>query len=99
MAPTFIWPTEDGWPYPDTGADVIDLDANVDDDLLTLRTPSSHLLDRLEPLERRVITSVYGLDGGPARSLQQLHDELGVADADLRSALGSGLGKLRTQLA
>jgi DNA-directed RNA polymerase sigma subunit (sigma70/sigma32) len=99
MAPTFIWPAEDGWPYPDTGADVIDLDADVDDDLLTLRSPSSHLFDDLEPLERRVITSVYGLGGQPVRSFRQLHDELGVPDADLRSALGSGLGKLRTQLA
>jgi hypothetical protein len=42
---------------------------------------------------------VYGLGGRPVRSFQQLHDELGVPDVDLRNALGSGLGKLRTQLA
>ena len=96
---TFIWPAEDGWPYPDTGPEVVDLDADVDDDLLSLRAESSHLLDELEPLERRVIAALYGLGGRPTRSFQQLHDEWGVADDDLRSALGSGLGKLRTHLA
>lgn len=96
--PTFIWPAEDGWPYPDGETEVIDLDADVDDDLLSVTAPSSHLFDDLEPLERRVITGLYGLGGVPARSFQQLHDELGVPDADLRSALGSGLGKLRTNL-
>ncbi|MBW3669383.1 MAG: hypothetical protein KY443_09255 [Actinobacteria bacterium] len=99
MPPTFIWPADDGWPYPDTGAELIDLDADYDDDLLTLRIPSSHLFDHLEPLERQVITLLYGLDGQPAVSLLELHDQLGLSDADLRSALGSGLGKLRTQLA
>lgn len=99
MPPTFIWPADDGWPYPDTGAEVIDLDADYDDDLLTLRIPSSHLFDGLEPLERQVITLLYGLDGQPAVSLLELHDQLGLPDADLRSALGSGLGKLRIQLA
>lgn len=96
---TFIWPAEDGWPYPDTGREVVDLDADVDDDLLSLRAESSHLLDDLEPLERRVISALYGFGGGPTRSFQQLHDEWGLADDDLRSALGSGLGKLRTHLA
>lgn len=99
MPPTFIWPADDGWPYPDTGAEIIDLDAGPDDDLLALRSPSSHLLDDLDPLERQVITLTYGLDGKPALSMPELHDQLGLPDADLRNALGSGLGKLRTQLA
>jgi DNA-directed RNA polymerase sigma subunit (sigma70/sigma32) len=97
--PTFIWPAEDGWPYPDGERETIDLEAGVDDELLSLRAESSHLLDDLEPLEQRVITGIYGLGGGPARSFQQLHDELGVPDADLRGALGTGLRKLRTHLA
>ena len=97
--PTFIWPAEDGWPYPDGGTEVVDLDADVDDDLLSLTAPTSHVFDDLEPLERRVIADVYGLGGRPIRSFQQLHEELGVPDADLRSALGSGLGKLRMHMA
>lgn len=96
---TFIWPAEDGWPYPDTEMEVIDLDADVDDDLLSVRVPPPHLYDDLEPLERRVVTSFYGLGGEPPRSLQQLHAELGVPTADLHRALGSGLGKLRSHLA
>ena len=97
--PTFLWPTEDGWPYPDSEREVIDLDADVDDELLSLKAESSHLFDDLEPLERNVITALYGLSGQPTRSFQQLHDEWGVPDADLRNALGSGLGKLRMHLA
>ena len=99
MAPTFIWPAEDGWPYPDTAAEMIDLDADVDDDLLSLTAPSTHVFDDLEPLERQVITSVYGLGGEPVLSFEQLHQQTGLPDDDLRSALGSGLGKLRTHLA
>lgn len=95
---SFIWPAEDGWPYPDSGTEVIDLDADVDDDLLSLTSPSSHVFDELEPLERQVVTAHYGLNGQPARSMQQLHQEWGVPTADLQNALGSGLGKLRTHM-
>jgi DNA-directed RNA polymerase sigma subunit (sigma70/sigma32) len=96
--PTFLWPAEDGWPYPDSEPEVVDLDADVDDDLLSLTSPASHVFDDLEPLERRVIAAHYGLRGQVPRSFGELHDEWGVADADLRSALGTGLGKLRTHL-
>lgn len=95
---TFIWPAEDGWPYPDTEMEMIDLDADVDVDLLSLRIPPPHLFDDLEPIERLVVTGYYGLNGEPARTLQQLHRELGVPTADLRSALGTGLDKLRSHL-
>lgn len=94
-----MWPADDGWPYPDSEREVVDLDADVDDDLLQVKHESAHLLDGLEPLERRVISALYGLSGQPTRSFQQLHDEWGVPDDDLRSALGSGLGKLRMHLA
>jgi DNA-directed RNA polymerase sigma subunit (sigma70/sigma32) len=99
MPPTFLWPAEDGWPYPDTAPEVVDLDADVDDDLLSLTSPTTHVFDDLEPLERRVITSVYGLGGEPMLTFEQLGNQLGVPDIDLRNALGSGLGKLRTHLA
>lgn len=95
---SFVWPAEDGWPYPDTAAEVVDLDAESDDDLLSLRVPPPHLFDELDPIERRVIRSHYGLDGGPALSMKQLHNELGMSRADLRDVLGSGLAKLRTHL-
>ena len=91
------WPTEDGWPYQDDRPGEIDLGASVDDDVLSLNLERG-LLDDLNPLERHVIESHYGLHGVPARSMKQLRADLGVPRADLRSALGSGLAKLRTHL-
>ena len=55
-------------------------------------------LVRPDPLERQIITAHYGLDGQPARSMKQLHADLGVPRADLRQALGTGLAKLRSEL-
>jgi DNA-directed RNA polymerase sigma subunit (sigma70/sigma32) len=95
---SFIWPAEDGWPYPDTAAEMVDLTAESDDDLLSLRIPPPHLFDDLDPLERRIITSHYGLEGQSPRTMKQLHAELGMSRSDLRDVLGSGLEKLRGQL-
>ena len=61
-------------------------------------TGPPHLFDDLDPLERMVITSRFGLDGAVPRTMKELHNDLGVPRADLRDALGSGLAKLRTQL-
>lgn len=93
---TYLWPSDEGWPYPDGGAEVEDPDAILDDDALVLRTMPPHLFDTLDPLERRVITSHYGLDGGPPRSMKQLHVDLGLSRAEVREALAGGLAKLRT---
>ena len=95
---SFVWPAEDGWPYPDAAAEVVDLSAESDDDLLSIKIPPPHLYDELDPLERQVITSHYGLNGEPARTMKQLHNELGLSRSDLRNVLGSGLQKLRTHL-
>ena len=97
---SFIWPNEDGWPYPDGEDESPQLanDLDLDDDVLSLRSPTSHVFDSLEPLERQVIQARYGLNGQPARSMKQLGAELGLDRAGLREVLGSGLHKLRTQL-
>lgn len=96
---TFIWPAEDGWPYPDSGPEVSDPQAEVDDDLLSMLAGSKHLLDGLNSVERQVITDHYGLSGHPACSMKQLHYQMGLSRSELRDVLGSGLAKLRTQLA
>ena len=96
--PTFLWPAEDGWPYPDSEPEVRDLSADPDDDLLSLRLPSTHLLDRLDERERQVITLHYGLAGQPPRTMKELHADLGMSRAELRDVLGSGLSKLRSHL-
>jgi DNA-directed RNA polymerase sigma subunit (sigma70/sigma32) len=98
MTSSFVWPAEDGWPYPDTAAELIDLDSESDDDLLSIKVPPPHLFDELDPLERRVITSHYGLNGETARTMNQLHSETGMSRSDLRDVLGSGLAKLRSHL-
>lgn len=89
---------EGGWPYADGKTEQVDLDAMVDDDILSLRTTNAHLFDTLEPLERRVVTAHYGLDGAPARSMKELHADLGLTRAEVREALAGGLAKLRLHL-
>jgi DNA-directed RNA polymerase sigma subunit (sigma70/sigma32) len=95
---SFLWPAEDGWPYPDSGTEAVDLTAESDDDLLALRIPPPHLFDELDPLERWVVNCHYGLDGSPARTLADLHAELGMTQAEVQGILGSGLAKLRAHL-
>ena len=94
----YLWP-EDGWPYPDSKPDLPDLAATIDDDAMVLRGMGTRLFEFLEPLERQVITSHYGLDGSPPRTMKELHHEMGLSRAELREALASGLAKLRTTLA
>ena len=94
---SYVWPSDDGWPYPDTERETVDLNSEMDDDALSVRlTPT--LLNSLEPLERVLIASRYGLGGTPIRTMKQLHSDLGLPRDELRNALGSGLAKLRTQL-
>jgi DNA-directed RNA polymerase sigma subunit (sigma70/sigma32) len=94
---SYVWPSDDGWPYPDTERETIDLSSEMDDEALSVRlTPS--LLSSLDPLERVLIASRYGLGGTPIRSMKQLHSDLGLPRDELRIALGSGLAKLRSQL-
>ena len=94
---SFLWPNDDGWPYPDSGREEEDLSDEYDDDALSIRAPA-HMFDHLDALERAVIRGRYGLDGAPERSLKQLQADLGVPRTELRDALGSGLSKLRSQL-
>lgn len=96
---SYLWPNDEGWPYPDTDNDLVDPDNGFDDDALALRTTSPRLLERLSPLERTVVTAHYGLAGTPPRTMKQLRHELGMPRAELRHVLAGGLAKLRTDLA
>lgn len=95
---SYQWPSEDGWPYPDVEGEQASVDEAYDEDLLVLRAAPPHLFDQLEPLERQVVTSHYGLDGSPPRTMKELHTDLGLTRAEVRDALAAGLAKLRTQL-
>jgi DNA-directed RNA polymerase sigma subunit (sigma70/sigma32) len=95
---TFVWPSEDGWPYPDSGADWVEPESPADDDdLLSVRF-DTHLLDDLDPLERHVLAARFGLDGRVAQSVGELHDDLGMSADDVQTLLSSGLSKLRLRL-
>ena len=95
---SYLWPNDDGWPYPDVDTDAVDLDAAADDDVLSLQATPSHLFDHLDPLERQVITAHYGLDGTPPRTMKELHHAMGLPRTELREALAGGLAKLRISL-
>jgi len=95
---SYVWPSEDGWPYPDGRTELPDLDSNMDEDAIVLRGAGSRLFELLEPLERQVITAHYGLDGAAPRSMKELHHETGLPRAELREALAGGLAKLRISL-
>jgi DNA-directed RNA polymerase sigma subunit (sigma70/sigma32) len=91
---------EDGWPYSDgnrPGDSLADPTAEPDDDLVAVQALWPHLLDGLDPLERRVVDARIGLHGEP-RSMKQIQRDEGMPRAELRLALGSGLAKLRLHL-
>ena len=98
------WPSDEGWPYPDADADIdlveepADIDADADDDLLSLNAARPHLFDDLDPLEREVVLARFGLDGLPPRSMRDIQHQLGLPRPELRTALGGGLTKLRNRV-
>ena len=96
---TFVWPSEDGWPYPDTDLELVDPAAAVDDDLLSLHTAARRVIGNLDAIERQVITARFGLDGKGARSFEQIQATTGLPPARALDIMGSGLAKLRRQLA
>ena len=98
------WPSDEGWPYPDSDAelhhldDVADIDAGTDDDLVSLHAATPHLLDDLSPVQRTVVVARYGLDGRRPQSIREIQHELGMSRADLRVAFADGLAKLRARV-
>jgi hypothetical protein len=93
-----LFPTDDGWPYPDggLGPDLVD-DGEPDLDVLELRA-DRHAYDALTPLERAAVFRRFGLDGLPPCSVKLLGPELGCTRAEAREVLGSGIDKLRDRL-
>lgn len=92
-----FWATDDGWPYADTVDDAMELDGEPDDEMLSLLT-SHHVLDGLDQIERDVVAARFGLGGARVCTMKELQASTGMPRDVLRSALGSGLQKLRTNL-
>ena len=95
---TFVWPAEDGWPYPDDLVEDTDHAADLDDDLVSLHADSIHLMDELDDAERQVIIAHYGLDGQAPRTMKELRNDTGMSRGEVRQVLVSGLEKLRSRM-
>jgi DNA-directed RNA polymerase sigma subunit (sigma70/sigma32) len=93
-----LFPSDDGWPYPDLpgGADDPAADDEVDLDLLELRA-DPHAFADLTPLEYQVVCRRFGI-GVDAASMKQLSHELGCTHAETREVLGGAIDKLRARL-
>jgi DNA-directed RNA polymerase sigma subunit (sigma70/sigma32) len=93
-----LFPTDDGWPYPDSlVAEQVFEDSEPDLDALELRA-DPHAFDGLAPDELRAVIARFGLDGSTPRSLKELSVEFGCSRAEVRDSLGRGIDKLRTRL-
>jgi hypothetical protein len=107
MASLPLYPTDDGWPYPDSPASeparasFVGFDAVTDDpdlDLLELRA-DPHAYADLTELEYFAVSWRYGLgEHGMPHTMKELAAELGCNHAEARAVLGGALDKLRQRL-
>jgi DNA-directed RNA polymerase sigma subunit (sigma70/sigma32) len=95
-----LFPTDDGWPYPDTPpGEVLQMPAPDDDpdlDALELQVDPRAFAD-LSPTELEILERRFGLDGDP-QSMKELARGLGCSRAEAREHLGRALEKVRARL-
>jgi hypothetical protein len=90
-----LFPTDDGWPYPD--ATGLDLAADSPDlDALELLGPRA--FDCLNATEHDALFWHFGLGGHDAVAMKQLAPMLGCTRSEAASVLGAAIDKLRVQL-
>src|SRR3954471_15263065 len=87
-----LFPTDDGWPYPDMPraeplADAPDLDA--------LEMLGPRAFDGLSDVERNALFLHFGLHGNDAVSMKELAPMLGCSRSDARDLLGRAIDKVR----
>ncbi|HUF84667.1 MAG TPA: hypothetical protein VMQ81_08780 [Acidimicrobiia bacterium] len=96
-----LFPTDDGWPYPDgatvalAGTEPVD-DEEIDLDALELRA-DRHAFDALSPVEFETLSRRFGFHG-PPESMKRLAHDLGCSHADVAEILGRAIDKMRTRL-
>jgi DNA-directed RNA polymerase sigma subunit (sigma70/sigma32) len=96
MHSTFpLFPTDDGWPYPDGWRETAS-EEDIDLDALELRA-DRHAFDALTPAEYAVLANRFGL-AGRACSMKEIARDMGCSRAAARELLGSALDKVRTRL-
>jgi hypothetical protein len=87
-----LFPTDDGWPYPDgVGREFV---ADVPDfDALELFGP--HAFDTLTTRERDALFSHFGFNGRRALPMKDLAFALGCTRGEARDLVGAAIDKLR----
>ncbi len=90
-----LFPSDDGWPYPDAPgteqiADMPDLDA------LELLGPRAFVT--LTDAERDALFWHFGLQGQTALSMKELAVALGCTRTEARDLVGSAIDKVRVHL-
>jgi DNA-directed RNA polymerase specialized sigma24 family protein len=95
-----LFPTDEGWPYPDSdgdpalsGADLV-VDDDVDLDALQL-VANAHAFDGLSPAEREALDRRYW----QGESMKELARSLGCTHAEAAVVLGHAVDKVRRRLA
>jgi hypothetical protein len=91
-----LFPTDDGWPYPDSTPWEPVVDDHVDLDALELRV-DPHAYADLTELEYFAVSHRYGLGQAPC-SMKDLARELDCSHSEARDVLGGALDKLRRRL-
>jgi DNA-directed RNA polymerase specialized sigma24 family protein len=95
-----LFPTDEGWPYPDIDADAALLrqgytvDQDVDLDALQLAA-NVHAFDGLTPMEREALDRRFW----KCESMKDLARSLGCSHAEATAVLGQAVDKVRTRLA
>ena len=90
-----LFPSDDGWPYPDLTS-ALDAAADAPDfDALELFGPRA--FDSLSRPERDALFLHFGLNGCDAHSMKALGPALGCTKSEARQLLGSAIDKLRVQ--
>lgn len=93
-----LFPTDDGWPYPDPLRYEPEDHAEVDLDALGLRI-GPHAYDALDDRERAALFLHFGLGGGEPLGMKALGPALGCSRSEARALLGSAIAKMRLRLA
>jgi hypothetical protein len=91
-----LFPSDDGWPYPDAVGLELEADDDIDLDALELRC-DPHVFADLTELEHFMVTHRYGLACNPC-SMKELALWLDCSHAEASAVLGAAIDKLRTRL-
>ena len=96
-----LFPTDDGWPYPDGGPELHGVefvdDGEPDLDEMDLRL-DPHAYDTLDDRERVLLFSRFGLGGTLVVSMSDMCRELHCTHDEASALLDSAVDKVRRHL-